>query len=175
MQLLTHLGLDTGYNGKPLTVDPVAKAGLEHNSFTSQTPYIVKSPWFCDDLKASLSTVHIDHAIIPVRDLKAAAASRIRVQQAHGPEKADVLVPGGMWHTFNPDMQEAILGRQLANLIQVLVDQDIPITFLAFPKFVQDAQYLFTKLQWLLSQVSVPQFEEAFNNTSRPDWIHHFD
>jgi|APSaa5957512535_1039671.scaffolds.fasta_scaffold150869_2 hypothetical protein len=91
VQLFTRLGLDTGFRDKKMIIDPIAKSGLEHHSFTPETPYIIKSPWLCDYLENVVTTVTIDHAIIPIRDLKSVVASRIRVQQAHGAGKKQRL------------------------------------------------------------------------------------
>ncbi len=50
VELLTYLGLDTGFD--PVSVrsgiDPVAHAGLERDIRSDDAPYVVKSPWFME-------------------------------------------------------------------------------------------------------------------------------
>src|SRR5205807_1420934 len=82
IQLFTHLGLDTGFDVHDLEVDPRARAGLERDIRDTNAPYIVKSPFYCDVIDEMLaSSVRIAHAIVPVRQFDAAAASRAYVQR----------------------------------------------------------------------------------------------
>jgi hypothetical protein len=78
MQILTKLGLNTGFTDPWSAIDTNCHAGMECDIRQPNAPYIVKSPWLCDyleDVMRSQSVV-IDRAIIPVRDLFAAAESR---------------------------------------------------------------------------------------------------
>jgi hypothetical protein len=98
VQLLTELGLDTGFTGSCAEIDPIAHAGLEHDLRAVDAPYVVKSPWLCDQLDELLARgdIRVDHAIIPVRDLSSAAKSRSEVHKRAGsPRRASSIRGGG--------------------------------------------------------------------------------
>src|SRR5688572_28074547 len=83
LQLLTELGLDTGFP-KGQVLDTNSRAGMELDIRDSHAPYVIKSPWLCDYLDDVLQggEIIVYHAIIPVRDLYAAAQSRRHVASA---------------------------------------------------------------------------------------------
>ena len=84
VQLLTALGLDTGFPDTDAAIFPNCDAGMEWDIRDPQAPYIVKSPMLCDCLDAVLRSgkVVVDHAFIPMRNLFSAAESRRRVMTA---------------------------------------------------------------------------------------------
>jgi hypothetical protein len=176
IQLLTHLGLDTGFYVDTIDLSPIARAGLEMDIRDANAPYIVKSPFLCDFIEDVLaSAVRIEHAIIPVRQFSAAAASRAHVQtlttgNADGEEK----VPGGLWDTDEVHNQAAVLRLKFTKLIEVLVRHDIPMTFLWYPRLVRDPDYLYAKLNFLLGDIDLASFRMAFDRLVRPEWIHEF-
>src|SRR3954468_2936704 len=100
VRLLTEIGLDTGYTRDNWQKDYFAhcNAGLEHELSDPGAPYIVKNPGLCETLERELvrRQVTIDLAIIPIRELEAAASSRIRVGGTNG------AVPGGLMGTSDP-------------------------------------------------------------------------
>jgi hypothetical protein len=52
--LLTRLGVDTGFTRETATIDNAARAGLEHTGIEATSPYLIKSPWLCDQIDDSL-------------------------------------------------------------------------------------------------------------------------
>jgi len=176
VQLLTSLGLDTGFSGSPQAIDPNCNAGLEWDLREPNAPYIVKSPWLCDYLDELLeqSEIVIDHAILPVRDLFAAAESRRSVANRTESNIARTDIPGGLWHTTNPAEQEAVLTHQLYKIIHTLVKRDIPLTFLYFPRLIHDPRYVHQKLEFLFSDLSYGRFLESFQRTVKPEFVHNF-
>jgi hypothetical protein len=173
VQLLTELGLDTGFP-KDQAIDTNSRAGMELDLRDPNSPYVVKSPWLCDYLDELLEggDVVVEHAIIPVRDLYAAAQSRRHVASTTPNDPAGV--PGGLWHTKKPQDQETILTGQLYKLIYALARHDVPVSLLLFPKFVNDPEYLFSKLNFLLGDIEYNAFRNAFQTVSRPDFVHDF-
>ena len=189
VQLLTHLGLDTGFDSNtmevlqtardarigPMDLFPTARAGLEMDIRHPQAPYIVKSPFLCDLAEEALaSSVRIEHAIIPVRHFNAAAASRAHVQKLTTGSADGKAVPGGLWDTDKADDQADVLRVKFTKLIEVLVRHDIPISFLAYPRLVRDPDYLYAKLNFLLADIDLPSFRRVFDRLVRPEWIHEF-
>ncbi len=172
VQLLSALGLDTGYRPGEKTPDYFAHchAGLEQKQIEEpDAPYVVKDPDLCDTLSGILARgqVVIDHAIVPIRNLQAAARSRERVGGAGE-------IPGGLLGTPDPDRQPAVLAERFHRLMETLVAYDIPHTLLLFPRFVCDVEYAYAKLGGLLPGVSREQFVRAFRATVRPELIHDF-
>jgi len=92
MELLTSLGLDTGF--KPENVsslkNEIARAGLEKNIGDADCGYIVKNPGFYNHAEEVLSRddIIIDHVFIPMRDLVAAAeADALSQEKTNGPTR----------------------------------------------------------------------------------------
>lgn len=154
---------------------PIARAGFERNLFATDNPRIVKSPYLCDQLDAVIAAgIEIDHIIIPVRDLTAAAESRRYVQKQTTGSEDGSSVAGGLWDTEKHEAQEAVLATKFINLVEAVVRHDVPVTFLAFPRLVKDPRYLHEKLCPLFPDLSLADFEAAFHAVVRPDWVHDF-
>jgi hypothetical protein len=176
IQLFTCLGLDTGYQPDSIEVPLLSRAGLEMDIRAPNAPYIVKNPHLCDLAEEVLtSSVRIEHAIIPVRQFDAAAASRAYVQKLTTGSADGKTVWGGLWATDKADDQVNVLRVKFTNLIEVLVRHDIPITFLSYPRLVRDPDYLYGKLQFLLGDIDLTAFRKTFNELVRPEWIHQFN
>ena len=173
VRLLTELDLDTGFP-KDQKIDPNSRAGMELDIRDVHAPYIIKSPWLCDYLDDVLQggEIILDCAIIPVRDLYSAAQSRRYVAGTANPNPGDV--PGGLWHTTDPKEQERILAGQLYKLIYALAKHDVPVNLLLFPKLVNDPDYLYKKIKFLLGDLEYDAFQEIFQMISRPELVHDF-
>ncbi len=179
VQLFTELGLDTGFKNPQEGIYENCNAGMEFmNLGDPEAPYIVKSPCFCDFLDTAMESgrVTIDHAIVPMRDLFSAAESRRFVSRITPPDAYPSLpdVPGGLWHVRNPEEQEAVLACQLYKLMFALAKYSIPLTLLHFPRFVQEPEYLYQRLGFLLDDVPFSRFRRAFQRVSRPELVHDF-
>jgi hypothetical protein len=160
---LTALGLDTtiARTGRGQWHE-AAQAGFENFPLVDpDVPYVVKTPWlteFIDEVLAN-KNFGIDAVIIPVRDLAEAAASRIVNERRDIHERAPWMAkfekswdnwgntPGGIVYSLNAVDQGRIIAAGFHHLVQRLVAADIPIVFLAFPKLVEDGDYLFEKLR----------------------------
>ena len=169
VRYLDELGIDTILHrtGENAAWDEEANAGLEEMPFTSQDddlPYVVKSPWlyqYIDELLADPAFI-IDAVVIPVRDLAEAVMSRCVIERRAMHQNAPWMgecsriweewaqVPGGITYSLNPLDQGRLLAVGFHHLVQRLVAADIPIIFLAFPRLVADATYLFNKLRPIL-------------------------
>jgi len=174
VQLLTELGLDTGFPNAHAQIYPNANAGMERDIRDPQAPYIVKSPWLCDYLDEVLQggEVVVDHAILPMRDLYSAAQSRRNVTSQADPSL--VNVPGGLWHTKEPGNQETILAMQLYELAHTLAKHDVPLVLLLFPRLITDPNYLYQRIRFVLGDINYDTFLKAFQVISRPELVHDF-
>ena len=176
VQLLTRLKLDTGFNDLNLNVFENCNAGLELDLRDTNPPYIVKSPFLCDYLSEVLNekSVVIDHAFIPIRDIFAAAESRRHVERTSNPTQFGNGVPGGLWNTDAPELQESVLAMQLYRLVEVLADHEIPLTFLSFPYFAHDPAYLYRRLGFLVREIPYSRFLKVYKETVKTELIHNF-
>ncbi|MBU1669550.1 MAG: glycosyltransferase [Actinobacteria bacterium] len=177
VQLLTALGLDTGFHEGNLVLDENARAGLEWDIREEGAPYVIKNPWFCDYAEEVLARddIVIEHVFIPMRDLEAAAESRryvVETAVSKGREPTGLL--GGLWHTDTGSEQEAVLLNQIYKLVYALSDSAVPVTLMRYPRFMKDASYLYRKLEPILGDISFDRFEEAFRRTVKPEIMHSF-
>jgi hypothetical protein len=191
VQYLTELGLDTHVAGQGLNpLDANANAGLEDMPLLAATetlPYVIKAPWigeYIDEILAA-PNLQIEVVILPMRDLVEAASSRtileLRALHQDAPWMAQGLsktwenwgtTPGGTIFSLNPMDQARILALGFHLLIQRLVDAEIPILFLGFPRLVEDGNYLFERLRSILpTTVTLQQALAAHQRTAQRDKV----
>jgi hypothetical protein len=191
VQYLAELGLDTHVSRQGLEqLDANANAGLEDMPLVAAAetlPYVIKTPWigeYVDEILAS-PDIRIDAAILPMRDLVEAAASRtileLRALHQNAPWMAQQLdktwenwavTPGGTVFSFNPMDQARILAVGFHRLIHRLVDAGIPVLFLGFPRFVEDGEYLFEQLRSILPEtVTREQALAAHQRTAKREKV----
>jgi len=191
VEVLTQLGLDTGFSKKEINSKKSkrARAGLEKDINDKDCPYIFKSPWFCDYAEDIIKhqDIIIEHVFIPMRNLHAAAQSRRYVQKGSGTNRSLIEriknrikpngVPGGLWHTGSPKSgkQEEILLKQLYKLLIALSDSTIPVTLMHYPRITNDCDYLFEKLKPVLKDITYESFCIAFKETVQPKLVHSFN
>lgn len=180
VQLLTELGLDTGFPDPNAQIrEDRGHAGMEWTLRNNPTaPYIVKNPNLCEHLPGILKNedVAIDHAIIPIRDLYSAAESRRTVARKGRP---GFLMPRRFlgirkWRIRRPEEQESVLAQNFFRLVHTIAEHNIPMTLLFFPRLAKDPKYLFDKINFLLHSISYETFSQAFQKISRPELIHDF-
>ena len=75
---------------------------------------------------------------------------------------------------FKAEDQEKILEGQLYKLIYALAKHDVPLKLLLFPRLVDDPDYLYNKIKFLLDGLSYDTFLETFQLISRPELVHDF-
>lgn len=176
VQLLTELGMNTGFSSSSSGIHPDCHAGMEHSPeclLNGVAPYVVKSPGLSEKLDLILETtsVKIDLLIISVRDLFSAAESRRRVASISKNPKA----PGGLWGTKKPRSQEAVLAGKFYRLVYTAVKYQIPTVYLYFPRIVNDPEYLYEKIRPALLDTDYATFLRAFEMVSRPELVHCFE
>jgi len=168
VRYLTGLGLEThiSQHGDAVHWDDAAQAGLEDillSKVTPNLPYVVKSPWSYQFVQEILDdpAIQLDGVIVPIRDLAESAASRVtrELQALHqgSPWMTQVTTwehwgatPGGIVFSLNPIDQARLLAVGFHRLLERLVQADIPIVLVAFPRLATDPDYLHRKLAPLL-------------------------
>lgn len=170
VQILTDLGFDTGYP-KGVQVQREARAGLERNILGADAPRVVKSPKLSTELGPLLANgdVVVEHVIVPVRDLDVAAASRVRAA-GYG---RSLNAPGGMlWGTKRASRQRAAVAEMLAQLTVTITRYDLPHTFLLFPRFATDPDYLHEKLLAIDPTLERVAVEAVVRDRYEPEFVH---
>ncbi len=168
VQIFTYLGFDTGFTLEQAVskIDPISRGGLEHRLSDPTLPQVVKSPLLCHDIETYLQNkLPIKLAIIPVRDLCSAAESRRSISAcAHASGGNPYSCPGGLWEVENPADQEYVLAVNFFKFIKPLVDHEVPIIMLAFPRFLEDPSYMYIKLQDIFEEkkISLDMLKNAF-------------
>lgn len=105
---------------------------------------MVKSPHFVDVLPRVLveQWFPIGLAILPVRDLDAAATSRKQVHdRAIVVGENPATAPGGLWKTDKAEDQHLILAEQFYRTLEPLVAAEVPVLLMSFPRFARDVEY----------------------------------
>ena len=181
VRFLEHCGLETGSKDQPVHL--LARAGLEHNLFDDEAPYVVKDPWFftyCDGVDDL--DIGIDVLLVPIRDLWAASTSRILqervamveedpwstlpVSSVHG------AVAGGAVYSLDPVDQARILAVGFHRLIHWATTRGIPLILLDFPRIVNDGEYLVDTLwPWLGQHCERGHAMAAFAAVADPDQV----
>lgn len=173
VRILTKAGIDTGFDPAQLPVDPIAQAGLELDIRTKPSCAVVKSPWIATYIEEVLldDQITIDHAIICTRKLFDAAESRRRVQRLN---HRSLAVPGGLWGTSEPNQQEIYLTEMFYKLVFHLSAHDVPMTFLHFPRFASDCDYLLARLLPIFPNCNLERLRSVHQSEVAPELIHDF-
>ena len=169
VRYLSALGLDTtlSRSGAAAHWDDNANAGLEALPLAgaaADLPYVIKTPWAYEVVNELLheGRVRLDAAILPMRDLVEAASSRtvleLRALHENLPWMAELSqtwetwgqTPGGAVYSLHPVDQARLLATGFHRLVDRLTQAEVPMLFLAFPRFVRDADYLYSQLRPLL-------------------------
>ena len=161
-----------------------AKAGIENNILLDENlPYVLKAPWHDMSITQFFATrdIIIDAALLPVRDIVKVASSRVVLELRDRYERLPKLLnmprvdafgytAGGCIYSLNPidQAKEAALGFH--QLILELVEHEIPIIFLEFPRFANDFEYLHKNISFLLPpEISKKDAENTFSSLIEQD------
>ena len=181
VRFLGECGLDVGSSDD--FFDDRAKAGLEHRLLSDGVPYVVKDPWlftYGDNIDPAV--IEIDALLVPVRELMAAATSRIlqeRIAMAEGhwaslpPREVNGTVTGGAVYSLDPVDEARILAVGFHRLIYWATARQVPLYLLEFPRTVNDGEYLIETLwPWLHAHCDRERARTAFLAAADPHLVH---
>jgi len=162
VRLMTLLKLQTGFGiEKTVRQNTPHNAGMELK-VGQDGATIVKNPTFIEDL-AGIHKRYDIYVIIPIRTVKEAAQSRVKNGKASG----------GLWNAKDQVSQENVLNSLLVKGLTDIVQNDIPHVFIDFHRMIKSPEYLFGKLEYVMTKYGVTY--EAFytqyvaaSNESRP-------
>jgi len=150
--ILSYLGLDTGYTKETFTnyIYENCNSGLDKQ--WDDTPYILKSPAFLNQMDRLLNSFTIDYMIIPVRKFEDSAKSRAFHNQQ----------PGGLWEAKNYEEQLSFFHKIFDNYKKLEKEHNIPTIYLDFDTMISSPEYLYENLKPILKDITPEQFTEAF-------------
>lgn len=158
-----------------------AHAGLERRLGDHDLPYLFKDPLFHEGLDAVDELgITLDALIVPMRDLREAAMSRVLRERTHiatklgasGTRETFSAVPGGITYSLSVEDQERILAVGRTRLLTWAVQRSVPMYLVAFPRIVDDADYLIDVLwPWLQQFCDRKQARAAHHETADPSLV----
>ena len=176
IELLTRLGLDTGFTVKDIEATGAYKGKrkeyrtLEYSTYrlSPNAPYIIKSPHFCVTISRCLKRyrINVDHLFVPIRNIKQAAHSARKAFK----NKRHLIGTC----SFKPGVQEAVLRRRLYGLILNASAEMIPVTFMQFPLLTRDSEYLYKKLKPILKDITYEAFADVFAVSMDQSKVHKY-
>jgi hypothetical protein len=147
IKLFSFLNFNTGYdrNNYKRSIYSNCNAGMERNYNTRF--YILKSPTFINNIKNILedNSIKIKTVIIPIRDFKLSAVSRVKNKKG----------PGGLWNAVDESSQIQHYKDIMSNYIYFMTKYDINTVFIDFDKMISDKKYLFYKIKSILDEKNI--------------------
>ncbi len=121
---------------------------------------IIKNPLFIMNIEKILkdTSIKIKSVIIPIRDLKMSAKSRVKNGKQNG----------GLWNATNELSQINFYKNILTNYIIISTKYDIHTIFIDFDKMINDKIYLFNKLKNILYEknIDLEIFSRVYDDVS---------
>lgn len=155
IKLFTFLNFDTGFTrlNYKRNIFNNCNSGMERVYFEKFT--VIKSPGIISDISNILldKNIKIKLVIIPIRDYKQSALSRVRHDKQ----------AGGLWNATNVDTQMQFYNKIIADYIYYMTKYEINTIFLDFDKMVTDSKYLYDKLKFLFEEKNIDF--ETFSKT----------
>jgi len=147
IKLFSFLDFNTGYNRNnyKLSISTNCNSGMERNYNANYN--IIKNPTFIADIEniSKDTSIKIKHVIIPIRELKMSAKSRVN----HATQN------GGLWNAKDELSQIEFYKNILTNYIIISTKYDINTIFIDFDKMINDKIYLFNKLKNILDEKNI--------------------
>jgi len=163
VRLMTLLKLPTGFGIEKTNRVGGCNAGMELKLHQDDA-FIVKDPRFIENLATIVKEGKYDiYVIVPLRNIKEAAQSRVK----------NGLGAGGLWNARDQATQENTLNSLLTKGLLDIVQNDIPHVFIDFNRMIKSPEYLFSKLEYVMTKYGVTyeifytQYIAA-SNESRP-------
>lgn len=109
--------------------------------------YILKNPNFILNIETIIKdkNINIKHVIIPIRNYKLSAISRVKYGNN----------PGGLLYAKDAKSQILFYNEIISNYIYIMTKYDINTIFIDFDKMIDDKNYLFNKLKSILDENNI--------------------
>lgn len=147
IKLFSFLGFDTGYdkNNYKNFISTNCNSGMEKQ--LNDKHYILKNPYFINEIESILNdkTIKIKTVIIPLRDLRMSAISRVR----------NGINNGGLWNARDENSQIQYYKDILTRYLLLMTKYDIDTIFIDFDRMISDKKYLYDKLNRILNEKNI--------------------
>ena len=147
IKLFSFLNFDTGFDKTNYKngIIPQCNAGMER--LYNEKFYILKNPLFITQIEKIMEdkNTKIKKVIIPIRDFKLSAKSRVKYKNECG----------GLWNAKDEASQINFYREIVSNYLYMMTKYDIDTIFIDFDKMVNDKQYLFNKLKDILDEKKI--------------------
>ena len=160
IKLFSFLNFDTGYTKKNYhkNINDNCNSGMEKKY--DDKFRIIKNPTIINNISIILNdpSIKIKVIIIPIRNYKLSALSRVKYKNNHG----------GLWNAIDEKTQIQFYNKIISNYIYYMVKYEINTIFLDFDKMIIDKKYLFDKLKFILHEkdINFELFCSAFDEAS---------
>lgn len=184
VQLLTRLGLDTGfepYNEGYIEswragceAGPDAEIFVKGHDFIrkafSDSPRIIKGPVWAYLLKYFVinEVIEIERVVMPLRDLTLGARSRLSVELDFMLDKNFIGLK--MEGQHKGEHQENILAMLVGKVVEACYIYDIPLTMMRFPEIVTDEDYCYRKV-CEIEHIDRKEFSRVWKGLANPEQI----
>jgi hypothetical protein len=160
IKLFSFLNFDTGYN-RDNYMDHITQncnSGMER--IYNENFNVIKNPKIIVNAEFIFKdpTIKIKAIIIPVRDYKSSAISRVSHKNKNG----------GLWNAIDEKSQIAFYNKIISNYIYYMTKYEINTIFIDFDKMINDKLYLFNKLKSLLDEKTIDfdEFSSVYEEVS---------
>lgn len=186
IKLLCELGLDTGWTSEAVEgiIEKRPQASFEwpvrgeRSLLNLPQPYIIKHPHLCFDLRSRIKLWdwNVEHVYVLLREWEHVASHKHK--QYFGREdqswqyRESFLKEGVLTETEFKDYHEMKAASAIGNLMIPLVEDNIPHTFIMFPRMITDPTYLFYRLSFVLGDMRYTDFLQGFNNIADIEKVH---
>jgi hypothetical protein len=154
IKLFSFLGFDTGFDRTNYKnfISANCNSGMER--LYNEKFYILKNPNFLVNINSILQdkSVKIKSVIIPMREIKKSAVSRVNHKNN----------AGGLLGAVDEKSQIRFFNHMISNYIYFMTKYDINTIFIDFEKMVNDKSYLFDKIKNILDEKNI-EFEQFSN------------
>ena len=160
IKLFSFLDFNTGYtrDNYTLSISPNCNSGMERKY--NDNFNVIKNPLFIEDIEriAQDKSILLKAVIIPIRDLKMSAKSRVK----HGKQN------GGLWNATDELSQIKFYKNILTKYLVISTKYDINTIFIHFNKMISDKTYLFNKLKPILDEknINIETFSRVYDEVS---------
>ena len=165
IKLFSFLDFNTGYNRNnyKLSIFTNCNSGMERSYKDNYN--ILKNPNFMKDIEkiAKDKSIKIKNIIIPIREFKMSAKSRVKHKNG----------AGGLLNAKDELSQIEYYKNIFINYMFISTKYDINTIFIDFDKMINDKTYLFNKLKNILDEknIDLEKFSRVYDEvtiTSKP-------
>lgn len=147
IKLFSFLGFNTGYNinNYKSFISSNCNSGMERRYYENY--YILKNPAFILNIESIIKdpSIKIKTVIIPIRELKLSALSRVKHENKNG----------GLWNANDEKSQIRFYQQILSNYLYIMTKYELNTIFIDFDKMINNKQYLFDKIKNILDEKNI--------------------